>query len=172
MNYFEAVVPYTTIEKWPFLSVNKFYNSMEDWCVDQNLFSALKSLIKEWVHDVSSVWGRWIFTTKRTNLLLHEDMRHIQSGEWFLTFFVHTDFYSFTTCKSEEIYLRIYCKPWDIFSWYFEGRSITVRITNMASFSSIRCTVFEKMTIITYTQFEFFSKSVMWVFLMFGMEMH
>ena len=59
---------------------NKFYNSMEDWCVDQNLFSASKSLIKAWVHGVSSVWGRFLFTNKMTTLLLHEDMRHIQFG--------------------------------------------------------------------------------------------
>ena len=81
LNYFEAVLPYTTIEKWPFLSVNKIYNSMEDWCVDQNLFSTLKSLIKAWVYDVSLVSGGWIFTTKMTTLLLHEDMWHIQFGE-------------------------------------------------------------------------------------------
>ena len=45
------------------------------------------------------------------------------------------------------------------------------RIT-VASFSSIQCTVFEKMTIITYSQFAFFSKSVMWVCLIFGVKIH
>ena len=28
-------------------------------------------------------------------------------GEWFLTFFMHIDFYSFIACKNVEIYLRI-----------------------------------------------------------------
>ena len=36
-------------------------------------------------------------------------------GEWFLTFFVHTDFYSFTASKNAEFDLNIYCKSWAIF---------------------------------------------------------
>ena len=93
-------------------------------------------------------------------------------GEWFLTFFVHTDFYSFTTRKNAKIYLRIYCKPWACFSWNFEGRSIMLTRTSVESFSSIQCTVFEKTTIITYNQFAFLSKSLMWVSLILGVEMN
>ena len=93
-------------------------------------------------------------------------------GEWFLTFFVHTDFYSFTVGKNTEFDLRISHKPRIQSSWNLDRECITSWRTTVASFSSIQCTVFKKIAIITYNQFTFFSKSVMWFCLIFGVEMH
>ena len=47
-----------------------------------------------------------------------------------------------------------------------------IRMNKLASFSSIQCTIFKKMTIITYNQFTLLSKSVMWDCIIFGIEMH
>ena len=80
----------------------KFYNSMEDWCADQNLFSTLKSLIKEWVRDVYTLFGGDGCLQLRLQIFFCMRTCDIFSlGEWFLTFFVHTDFYSFTTCMQK-----------------------------------------------------------------------
>ena len=87
---------------------NKFYNSMEDWCANQNLFSTLKSLIKSSVYDVYPDFGGDGYLHLRWQLFFCMRTCDIFSlGEWFLTFFVHTDFYSFTTCKRVEIEVDI-----------------------------------------------------------------
>ena len=113
-----------------------FYNSMEDWCADQNLFSSLKSLIKAWVHDVYPQFGgdgyfhlRWqLFFCMRTC-----DIFSLR--EWFLTFFVHTDFYSFTACKRAEIEVGISPKRWSKSSWNLVSRCTKVIWTIPQSFS-------------------------------------
>ena len=56
---------------------NKFYNSMEDWCEDQNLFSALKSLIKAWIHAAYVKFGGdGYFPTNITTPTFHEYMEN------------------------------------------------------------------------------------------------
>ena len=65
-------------------------------------------------------------------------------GEWFLTFFVHTDFYSFTAGKNAEFDLRISCKPWAVFSWNLDKECIPSWRTIVARSSLIECTLFEK----------------------------
>ena len=47
-------------------------------------------------------------------------------GEWFLTFFVHTDFYSFTACKRAEIEVRISPKRLSGSLWYLLSRCTKV----------------------------------------------
>ena len=54
----------------------------------------------------------------------------------------------------------------------FGQRIHNIMKNKYVSFSSIQCMFFEKMTIITYNQFAFFLKYLMWVSLIFGVEMH
>ena len=121
---------------------------------------------------MSSVWGRWMFPTKMTTLLLHEDMTNYSvwgRSHCACSFSIHI--YISQAHKNEEFDLRISHKPRIGSSWNLYRKCIAAWWTTVASFSSIKCTVFEKMTIIIYSQFAFFSKSVIWVHLIFGEEM-